>query len=171
MMPDDLSEFRARMINKYAYDETDGHFRLRSAYGNRCPSGSIVGYLSKSKNREYWIIEFEGVKYTAHRLAWLYIHGRWPDDQIDHANGIRHDNRISNLRECSFAENGYNKPIHPCNTSGIKNVSFRKDTRMWRVSMKRQGKRHYLGDFNTKELAADFASLARIHLHGEFAHD
>jgi len=47
----------------------------------------------------YVRIGVDGGKYTAHCLAWLYTHGVWPSDQIDHINGNRSDNRIANLRE------------------------------------------------------------------------
>ena len=47
----------------------------------------------------YVRIGIDGRKYTSHRLAWLYVHGVWPSDQIDHINRNRSDNRIANLRE------------------------------------------------------------------------
>ena len=48
----------------------------------------------------YRIIKVRRVRYLAHRLAWLYITGKWPKDQIDHINGIRDCNAFHNLREC-----------------------------------------------------------------------
>jgi len=51
------------------------------------PAGGISSY-------GYRRIIIDGKEHKAHRLAWLYTHGVFPEDQIDHINGVRHDNRI-----------------------------------------------------------------------------
>jgi len=56
---------------------------------------------------------------SSHRLAWLYVHGAWPSAHIDHKNGIKNDNRIRNLRECSVAENTRNR------AAGMRRLGFK----------------------------------------------
>lgn len=68
--------------------------------------GRKVGYVDPEG---YLQIAHAGASYRAHRLAWLYMTGAWPTDQIDHSNGDRADNRFSNLRESTLTENMRNR--------------------------------------------------------------
>ncbi len=92
--------------------------------------------LSGFTDRGYLAIGVDGTRYRAHRLAWLYVHGVYPN-QIDHENHVRHDNRIINLRETDSTGNSRNqsKPIH--NTSGVVGVSLSnrigRDETRWEV--------------------------------------
>lgn len=92
-------------------------------------------------------IRIDGRRHKAHRLAWLYVHGRWPESFIDHINQVRKDNRISNLREATRSLNGHNRPKPKHNTSGFKGVSFHRKTGKWKASVTFKGVRHYLGLF------------------------
>lgn len=93
------------------------------------------------------------VKYKAHRVAWLYVHGHWPSPCTDHINHDKQDNRISNLREVDDAENAKNKRTVPANTSGQMGVVWHKQRQKWQARIKIGRKLRSLGLFDDKEEA------------------
>lgn len=72
----------------------------------------------------YVTFSIRGKTYYEHRLAWFYVFGEWPAEQLDHINRVKSDNRIPNLRLCSASENRYNVPKRRHNTTGAKGVVF-----------------------------------------------
>jgi hypothetical protein len=123
--------------------------------------GKLAGAVNKKGYRK---IEFNARKYGAHQIIFALHHGYIPEF-IDHINGIKHDNRIENLRAATKAQNGYNR----AGFSDCKNVSYRKDTKNWRVCLRVNGKPKYFGSYKDKELAALVAHEARLKYHGEFS--
>jgi len=105
----------------------------------------------------------------AHRLAWLYVHGSWPVDQIDHINSLRHDNRLSNLREADRGQQEMNKPVSARNTSGFKGVSWTPREQKWRANIAADGKPLSLGYWDDPLKAWVAYSIAAMKLHGNFA--
>ena len=93
------------------------------------------------------------VVYRAHRLAWAIHYGEWPPKDVDHINGDRSDNRISNLRSVSRAENHKNKCVPSNNTSGVLGVSWVRQSRKWTARITTGGTVFWLGDFETFEEA------------------
>jgi hypothetical protein len=85
---------------------------------------------------------------TAHRVAWAIYFGTWPDGEIDHINGIRADNRISNLRDVAGGENRLNMKRNRRNTSGTSGVSWFPRTRKWHAKIKYRNKQIHLGYFS-----------------------
>lgn len=98
--------------------------------------------------------------YCAHRVAWTIIHGRWPDGQIDHMNGIRSDNRLTNLREVTASENAKNTSMRAANKSGHTGVFWDRRKGKWSASMRSNGKSYFLGYFTEIEDAVAARSLA-----------
>ena len=130
-----------------SYDEVTGVFTTIHKRG-RASAGSTVGTVTKDG---YLQISIFGMKEYAHRLAWLSVYGKYPDNQIDHVNGNKLDNRICNLRDVSVFENAKNRPKDKHNKNKIVGVSFRSDTKKWRVDI-HNGKQHIsLGCFDKYE--------------------
>jgi len=96
-------------------------------------------------NHGYICIRIDTVLYGAHRLAWLYVHGSMPKEQLDHINRDRMDNRIDNLREVTAGQNRMNMGMKTTNTSGYTGVSWNKRTQRWEANIKANGKRIGLG--------------------------
>lgn len=88
-----------------------------------------------------------GRGHLAHRVIWAMQTGKWPDDQIDHINGIRHDNRLVNLRVVSNAENCRNQRLRCDNNSGAAGVNWNEPTGKWRARIHVAGKSIHLGLF------------------------
>lgn len=86
---------------------------------------------------------------SAHRVAWAIHYGKWPSDCIDHINGNRADNRISNLRDVSIAENNRNETLRKNNTSGVTGVSWETRRLKWQARIRNE----CIGYFNSKEAA------------------
>jgi HNH endonuclease len=100
----------------------------------------------------YVIVGVDGRRYKAHRLAWLFMTGEWPQDCIDHRNGIRDDNRFENLRDVSSRENNTNKAAH--RSGKLPGVTFQpRREKPWRSRITLDGKQRYLGNFRTAEEA------------------
>lgn len=95
-----------------------------------------------------------GVHFEAHRVIWSIHYGEWPSDQIDHINGVRADNRISNLRVVTAQENRRNASMRRDNTSGVCGVCWHKNKKKWMAKIKIDGCDKYLGLFTTIEAAA-----------------
>ena len=73
------------------YDPDTGVFTRKVRTASSVKVGDVAGSLN---GKGYIRIRVDGRLYFAHRLAWLYVHGEWPVDQVDHINGIKNDNRI-----------------------------------------------------------------------------
>ena len=116
----------------------------------------------------YTIIVLNGIWYKAHRLIFLMHNGYLPN-QIDHIDGNPNNNKIENLRAVSHNQNMQNKGIYKNNTSGVKGVSFDKNSNKFRVYINMNKKRKYFGRFDDFELAELVAIEARKKYHGEFA--
>lgn len=149
------------------YDPETGQF-WRLTGGIRW-QGKLAGTVHV-RGRNY--VRVNNKKYLAHRLAWLYVHGKWPNGYLDHKNGDPLDNRIENLRECTPKTNCYNRRRFVTNRSGFKGVVYkgpRLKLRPWVANININGKQTYLGVFATAEEAhAAYCAAAREHF-GEFA--
>jgi hypothetical protein len=102
--------------------------------------------------------------FYAHRLAWLYMMGRWPEGQIDHINGDRADNRFCNLREVSDGINKQNRHAAQAdNECGFLGVHWNKQAQRWQAELKTNGRKTYICRFDTPEQAhAAYVAAKRI---------
>ncbi len=117
------------------------------------------GYLQITLNKR---------QYQAHRLAWLYVTGEWPQGVIDHINGDKLDNRFANLRDVSVSVNTQNqRRPHPRGSSGYLGVCFNKGAGKFQASIYFDKKLKHLGLFQTAELAsAAYLAAKREHHEG-----
>lgn len=134
---------------------------------NKCTKGKIAG--TRHVNG-YTHIQLNGKIYKAHRLAWLYVYGYFPEC-IDHINCDKDDNRIENLREATITQNNHNVKLSKNNTSGIKGVCWHKKAKKWCATIGVYGKTIYLGLFDDLELAELVINEARLKYHGEFVNN
>lgn len=95
-----------------------------------------------------------GIGFQAHRVAWALYYGAWPKGEIDHIDGNRSNNRISNLRDTTRTENGRNLRMRPSNTSGYVGVTKEPETKKWRAQAVIDGRCVYVGCYVTAEEAA-----------------
>ena len=154
------------------YDPDTGVFIYLVNRGRQRKAGDTVGFVSQKSFHNgggYRIIAVDEREYAAHRLAWFYHYGTWPDEFIDHINGLRDDNRISNLRIATRSQNMANRSKQSNNTSGLKGVSFNKRARKWVSCIQKEGKYIYLGLHETKERAYSVYCRAAKEMFGEFA--
>jgi hypothetical protein len=144
------------------YDPDTGVFTNLVNRGKRALIGDQAGYLHPTG---YVKIVINRKLYRAHRLAWLYMYGVWPKDQLDHINRIRDDNRINNLREASNSENLQNMSLTSRNTSGYKGVSWNKRECKWYARIYLNYKEIYLGYFTNLDDAVAARKQAEEQLH------
>lgn len=135
------------------YDLVTGIFTWLKMASN--PYNSHAGQRAGRKaHRDYRTITIENKRYLEHRLAWFYMTGAWPQDEIDHKNGIRSDNRWDNLRDATRAINMQNRrgPDKDSLTGilGVTQVGQR-----WRAQIVINGKTKNLGSFDTPEEASN----------------
>lgn len=110
-------------------------------------SGKEAGHLrkpAKGCHVPYRAIEYKGLTYFAHRLAFAFAHGRWPRF-IDHIDGNSLNNLIENLREVSQQENSRNRPITRSSKTGVLGVTWQPKQQSWRITIKSGGKDLRLG--------------------------
>ena len=149
-----------------SYDLETGKFLWRVSPNKKIKTGKPAGYMGRDGRCRVGI---NGRFYKSHRLAWLYVHGRWPTGMLDHINGNPADNRISNLREASRGQNGMNRRVGKNNRSGRKGVFWNSGARKWSAQITADGRQKFLGNYHTVEDAHNAYTAAAMALHGEFA--
>ena len=132
------------------YSPETGIFTWKVSTSRRVKTGDIAG---SPEGHGYLQIRLQRRPHKAHRLAWLYVYGVWPTDQIDHINRIRTDNRIANLREVSHKQNNQNRSKPSNNTSGHPGVFWYKKNSKWQAYITHNQKKVHLGCFTDLEAA------------------
>lgn len=137
----------------------------------RYVNGALAGKVVASRHKNGYIYPMVGKRQVfAHRIIWEMHHGPIPEGmQIDHINGVRDDNRLSNLRTLSHKHNSWNRGARTDNISGVRNVQAMKDGR-FRVRIMKDGKRSHVGyyhniteaeDASKKKMEALFNGISR----------
>jgi hypothetical protein len=123
-------------------------------------AGKEAGSIEKRRESAYRRIMVDGRLHRAHRLAWLYVKGVWPNHQIDHRDGDGLNNRLENLRDVTDRANHSNQAIPSNNCSEVCGVSWYANYGKWRAQVKKDGRGYHLGYF--ADLAdAEAAVLAK----------
>lgn len=124
------------------YDCKIGIFIWKVSTNGRIRVGDIAGTFDSHR---YIRIQVDRGLYRAHRLAWLYEYGYLPENEIDHVNKNKIDNRICNLREVTRQCNLRNRGNYKNNTSGVKGVYWIKKYGKWEARIPIFGKQFYIG--------------------------
>lgn len=144
------------------------HFATKRGWNvfNAAYAGKEAGQTNTNGHTQ---IRINNRLYMAHRLAWFYIHGVWPKNELDHINGDKKDNCITNLREATRSENNRNKSAYKTNTSGFKGVMWKKESKKWFAQIQYNLKRIHLGYFDSPEKAHEAYCAAAKKYHGKFS--
>lgn len=153
-----------------SYDPITGLFSwvkdIRAGRNNAfllAAAGSLAGNLG---TYGYWYLSFGGKRLPAHRCAFLYVNGEYPAKglDVDHINGVRTDNSFVNLRLVTRSQNMQNlKGAHKDNSTGLLGVMRHRDKFQARIM--KDGKKTYLGDFETAEAAHLAYLVAKREIH------
>lgn len=127
--------------------------------GNKAGTKTALGYIK---------VTYLKKSYLVHRIIFAIQNGFMPEF-IDHVDGNPSNNLISNLREATKKQNGYNRKLNLNNKSGIKGIAWHKKSKKWQVSIKFDGKQKYLGCYKSIEIAKNVMELSRIEHHKNFA--
>jgi len=158
---------------KFSYDENTGQFTRRTTY-KQWKSGQRAG----SFDGLYRHIHIDHIMYGEHRLAMLYMYNILPDE-VDHKDGNRVNNRISNLRVANSSHNKWNTGLRADSISGIKGISWYEPKKRYRARLQKNGKRltklFYENVTRTKEEtlveAINWIEAKRLELHGTYANN
>ncbi len=151
-------ELRKRVI----YEPDTGIF-VRAIGSSRMKAGDVAGCINA---RGYVEFNVMGRLHKAHRLAWLYVYGEWPDGDIDHLDGNKSNNRIANLRVVSNRANSENRrSANRNNQTGLLGVRLHKSSGKYEARIRVNGKLSYLGLHSTPEAAHAAYITAKRGLH------
>lgn len=158
-----------RLKERVTYDPVSGVFVWNDTFSGTCRKGWPAGREGTGKAAGYWRITIDAREYKAHRLAWLYMTGDWPEKQIDHINGDPSDNRWSNLRLATQSQNKANGRKYKSNKSGFKGISWNCSFKKWNAAIQVDGKQKHLGRYKNIADALNAYKEASERYFGEFS--
>lgn len=154
-----------RLRSLFNYDPDTGVFTYLTRAARNARPGDVAGSVNSEGYRN---IRVDGRTYKAHRLAWLLVHGAWPSAIIDHANGARDDNRLSNLRPATRTQNLANSVPFRAGRTTHKGVS-RQRNGSYSARICCAGKSTFLGYFKSEFDATAAYAAAATDAFGVFA--
>lgn len=149
------------------YDALTGLFRWKVSRSNQIRAGDLAGSVSISHG--YIYIEIDGQSYRASILAWFYTKGEWPPLFVDHKDGDKSNNVLTNLRLATRSQNNANARLRKDSSSGFKGVSYVPRLGKFRAYTRENGKHKHIGVYNTAEAAHEAYLRASKERYGEFA--
>lgn len=153
---------QAQLRNEISYDSITGEFKWLRSLRTRKATNRVGSYNQYG----YLIITVFCRKYAAHRLAWLYMHGEFPNGVIDHIDGNKTNNAISNLRVVTQAINVQNRrKAGKASTTGILGAGWDSRTNSFKSRIQLGGKSIWLGRFKTAREAHQAYVSAKRRLH------
>lgn len=150
--------------NLLVYDRLTGRFRWRFS-GKGRPASLEAGTVN---NHGYIVIMIKYKRWLAHKLAWLYVHGEYPEFELDHIDGDSLNNRLENLRPCFHSDNLANSKTRSDNAVGQRGVCWDKQKGRWKVQIGPAGNR-IQKHFDDIEEAKSFAQAAHRLVFGKFS--
>jgi hypothetical protein len=157
----------ARLKEVLHYDPETGIFTWLQATSDKIKPGDDAGGIG---GPGYLYIGLDNISRPVHRWAWFYMTGAWPQNQVDHINCDKLDNRWSNLREATQAGNNRNRNLRRANTSGRRGVYWHAAAKKWAASIHNNGRTIHLGLFTEIDEAAKARQDAELLYYGEFAY-
>ena len=148
---------QARLKEVLHYNPDTGDFMWKARLTNRVKIGDIAGTKDFGG---YINIQIDNVLYKAHRLAFLYVDGMFPENKVDHNKGIRDCNKYAELQSVNNVDHCRNRAIPSTNTSGVIGVCFDKSRNKWQASIGVDGKQIHLGRYKNIEDAKSIRLLA-----------
>lgn len=155
------------ILKKYLhYDPLTGTWTWLRTACSTAVAGSIAGTISV---HGYRIITFRGTKHRSGRLAWFYMTGEWPSEEIDHEDRDKTNDRWFNLRDLDHPSNQLNRDLQSNNASGARGVHWDENRFQWCAQVKKDGINYFAGRFNRLENAIAARDTKAIELHGSLA--
>lgn len=161
-----MSLTQKRLKELLVYDHHTGSFFWRV---------TLTGHIQANREAGSWhhtgyrTIRIDNKNYQAHRLAWLYMTGKWPKGEIDHRDLNRGNNRFYNLRDVSKSINQHNGKAYKNNKKQLKGICWLKANKKWMAQIQKDKINHYLGLFDTPEDAHKAYCEAARKLYGSYA--
>ena len=153
-------DYEIQMLRtRLEYNPKTGVLMWRNGKRKNCLAGSV-------NSHGYSYLKVNGRVYKCHRIAFLFAFGRWPAI-VDHINGVRTDNRISNLREVTQSQNRMNARRRSDNTSGFTGVKWKSNHGKWCAEIKVNGRIITIGYFDDQQSALAARRDAEVQHFGE----